>query len=129
MGLLDALCEGTFVQRPDGRILFFPWGALGRGYALSSDEEHRRLRRATKRLLVLGLVGVPVAASVGMQSLGLGPIAAIGALLAVSGTLCLGWLTRGLEPCPERITRAEANARVVRALRRVWTRADGADGG
>jgi peptidoglycan/LPS O-acetylase OafA/YrhL len=129
MGLLDALCEGTFVQRPDGRILFFPWGALGRGYALSSDEEHRRLRRATKRLLVLGVVGLPVAVTGGMQSLGPGPIAAIGALLAVFGALCLVRLTRGLEPCPERITRAEANARVARALRRRWKRALGADGG
>jgi len=129
IGVLDALCEGTFVPRRDGRILFFPWGAVGHGYALASEQEHQRLRREVKRLLVLGLFAAPLAASVGMGTFGLGPIAALAALLGLVGGLRLAWLTRGLERSPERLTRAEANARVALALRRLWkhTAAGGGD--
>lgn len=122
MGLLDALCEGSFVRSADGRMLFFPWGAVGRGYAIPSDEAYRRLRRETKRLLALGLCGVPLAALLGIARLGPGPLLALGLLLALLGVLRLALLTRGLERCPERITRAEANARVLGALRRLGTR-------
>ena len=125
-GMLDALCEGAFVRRADGRVLFFPWGAIGPGYALPGEEEHRRLRREMRRLLVLGLFGAPLAASIGMQAVGLGPIAVLGALLALAGGLRVAWLTRGLERSPERIARAEANARVARALRRQWKRTEAA---
>ena len=128
IGVLDALCEGTFVRRRDGRILFFPWGALGHGYALASEQEHRRLRREVKRLLVLGLFAAPLAASIGMGAFGIGPIAALAALLGLVGALRLAWLTRGLERSPGRLTRAEGNARVALALRRLWNRSDAAGG-
>jgi hypothetical protein len=103
-------------------MLFFPWGAVGRGYAIASDEAYRRLRRETRRLLALGLCGVPLAALLGIARLGPGPLLALGLLLALLGVLRLALLTRGLERCPERITRAEANARVLGALRRLGTR-------
>jgi hypothetical protein len=80
-------------------------------------------------VLVLGVCGVPVAATFGIKSLGFATIAAIGALLALTCALRLHGLTRGLEPSPERISRAEANARVARALRGLWARSDGADHG
>jgi hypothetical protein len=128
LGLLDALCEATFVRRPDGRVHFFPWGAVGRGYALASEEEHQRLRRKTKRLLGLALLGCPLVASVGMESLGLRSMAAFGLLLALFGVARLAWLTRGLERSAERITRTEANARIAQALRRLWKRSVAADG-
>ncbi len=128
MGLLDALCEAIFVRRSDGRVHFFPWGAAGRGYALASEEEHRRLRGKTKRLLALGLLGCPLVASLAMEPLGLRPMAAFGLLLALFGGLRLAWLTRGLERSPERITRAEGNARIAQALRRLWKGSDAADG-
>jgi len=123
-GVLDALCEGTFVRRGDGRILFFPWGAVGPGYALASEREHQRLRREVKRLLVLGLFAAPLAAGLGLRAFGLGPIAALGALLALVGGLRLAWLTRSLERSPERLTRAEGNARVARAMLRLWRRTE-----
>jgi hypothetical protein len=125
MGLLDALCEATFVRRSDGRVHFFPWGAAGRGYALACEGEHRRLRRKTKRLLALGLLGCPLVAAFGMEPLGLRAMAAFGLLLGLFGVARLAWLTRGLERSPERITRAEASSRIARALRRLW-KGDGA---
>lgn len=130
VGLLDALCEGSFVRARDGRMLFFPWGAAGRGYAIPDDARYRRLRRELRRLLGLGLVAVPVGAALGIERLGLAPVAAIGILLALLGALRVASLARGLAPTPERITRAESNARVLRALRRRAGRPDaGADEG
>jgi len=127
MGFLDALCEGSFVQRPDGRVIFFPWGAAGRGYAIPTEERYRRLRRETRRLLAVGLLGLPIVATLGMERLGLRSVVAIGILLALLGALRLALLTRGLEPSPERITRAESNARVVHSLRRLGKRIDGGE--
>ena len=37
MGYFDGLTSGNFKTAPDGRRLFFPWGYLGRGYVLPSD--------------------------------------------------------------------------------------------
>jgi len=124
-GLLDALCEGSFVRASDGRMLFYPWGAAGRGYAIPDDARYRHLRRETRRLLRWGLLAVPVVATLGSEALGLRGIAAIGVLLALLGALRLARLARGLEPRPERLRRAEANARVLRALRRALRRDEG----
>jgi hypothetical protein len=118
-GLLDALCEGAFVRAPDGRRLFFPWGAAGRGYAVPDEARYRRLRREMRRLVGIGLAGVPIVAMLGRELLGLASVAAIGVLLAALGALRVASLARGLAPSRERITRAESNARVARALRRV----------
>ena len=46
MGYFDALTSGYFKTAPDGRKLFFPWGVLGRGYAIDSEQDYERLRRA-----------------------------------------------------------------------------------
>ena len=122
MGFLDALCEGIFVRKPDGSVIFFPWGAACHGYAIPSEEGYRRLRRKTKQLLALGLFAPPIITALGVETLGPRPILAIGILLALQGGLRLALLTRGLERCPERITRSESNARVVRSLRRLGRR-------
>ena len=118
VGLLDALCEGSFVRARDGRMLFFPWGAAGRGYAIPDDARYRRLRRELRRLLGQGLVALPIVAALGIERVGLAPVAATGVLLALLGALRVASLARGLAPTDERITRAESNARVLRALRR-----------
>lgn len=124
MRVLDALCEGSFVPGRDGRARFFPWGAVGPGYAIPDEASHRRLRRETRRLLALGIFGVPAIAALGAASGGWERIAAIGIAGALLGALRLARLTRGLERVPERITRAESNARVARALRRLDPGAD-----
>lgn len=123
-GLLDALCEGSFARAPDGRRLFFPWGAAGRGWAIPSEGCYRRLRRQTRRLLALGLCGPPAIATLAAEHLDLRGLLALALLGALLGALRLASLTRGLEPTPERIGRAESNARVLRALRRRLRRGD-----
>jgi hypothetical protein len=58
MGYFDALISSAFKIADDGRKLFFPWGTLGRGYVLGSDEDDVRLRRQIKIFMIaaLGLI-------------------------------------------------------------------------
>ncbi len=55
MGYLDALTSSSFKTTEDGRRLFFPWGTLGRGYAVPSAAEFERLSRSVKAYMVISL--------------------------------------------------------------------------
>jgi hypothetical protein len=58
MGYFDGLTSGSFKTAQDGRRLFFPWGYLGRGYVLASDQDADRLRRQLKTYYIVMLVGI-----------------------------------------------------------------------
>jgi hypothetical protein len=61
MGYFDALTSSSFKTTDDGRRLFFPWGTLGRGYDIPSEEELERLRRHVKAYMVVSLPLIIVA--------------------------------------------------------------------
>jgi len=56
MGYFEGLTSGCFKITPDGRRLFFPWGILGSGYAIASEEGYGRLRQQVKSYLISGMV-------------------------------------------------------------------------
>jgi peptidoglycan/LPS O-acetylase OafA/YrhL len=117
MGFLDAICEGSFVRRTDGRLLFFPWGALGRGYVIPSEERCRRMRRELKILFVVNLCALPILVVPFHERVGLLPFAAAALALVGFAVLRLALMTRGLVPTPERLARREGIERTLRALR------------
>ena len=43
MGYFDALMSSWFKTLPDGRKLFYPRGAWGRGYIIASEPDYKRL--------------------------------------------------------------------------------------
>jgi hypothetical protein len=51
VGYLDALASSLFKTAPDGRKVFFPLG-LGRGYAIVSEHDYRRLKQQIKIYMV-----------------------------------------------------------------------------
>lgn len=53
MGYFDGLASGSFKTAQDGRRLFFPWGVLGRGYAIASEQDYERLRRQVKWFMIV----------------------------------------------------------------------------
>ncbi len=55
MGYFDALTSSSFKTTEDGQQLFFPWGILGRGYNIPSEQEFERLRRQIKAYMVVSL--------------------------------------------------------------------------
>jgi hypothetical protein len=56
MGYLDAVTSRNFKTAADGRRLYFPWGAGGRGYVLASEQDYERLQLQTKIFLAVSLV-------------------------------------------------------------------------
>jgi hypothetical protein len=48
MGYFDAVAAFSFKTAPDGRKVFFPWGAWGRGYTVASERDYRQLHRQIK---------------------------------------------------------------------------------
>jgi hypothetical protein len=58
VGYFEGLTSSSFKTTEDGRKLFFPWGPLGRGYVVPSDEEVRRLQGHIKAYHIVTLVVV-----------------------------------------------------------------------
>ena len=85
MGYFDGLTSGSFKTTPDGRRLFFPWGVLGSGYVIASEQDYLRLRQQVKGYTIVTLVLIIAAGSFGGYVV---PIA-VGALLM---TLYLAWM-------------------------------------
>lgn len=104
MGYFDALTSSYFKTGQDGRRLFFPWGVLGRGYVIASEQDYERLRRQVKAYTVVSLVLI------------VGAVAFRGILegLLVAGLLILfylawmGYLLRSMQPSDERLTLTES---------------------
>jgi len=85
MGYFEGLTSGSFKTTPDGRRLFFPWGVLGGGYSIESEEGYRRLRGQIKTYMVVSLtliIGTNVIAG----------IIVCAVIAAALMTFYLGWM-------------------------------------
>ena len=108
MGFFDALSSGYFKTGADGHHLFFPYGAVGRGYVLRSQDEYERLRGKVNKwtMATPGCGGLTV------------PVPWIVLVLSVLVTLPFmllyaAWarsVTRDLERTAERMTWSESRA-------------------
>lgn len=56
MGYFDAVTNSSFKTTQDGRRLFFPWGTLGGGYAIASEQDYLRLRGQVKVYIIAALL-------------------------------------------------------------------------
>ncbi len=61
MGYFKGLTSSSFKIMPDGRRLFFPWGVLGAGYAIASEQDYLRLQRQLKGYMIVSLVLIIIA--------------------------------------------------------------------
>jgi hypothetical protein len=48
MDYFDGMTDGKFKTDVQGRPIFYPWGALGRGYVLPDDSKKKEIRRFVK---------------------------------------------------------------------------------
>ncbi len=118
MGYFDGLTSGSFKTAPDGRRLFYPWGYLGRGYVLPSDDTADRLRRQLKTYYIVMLVGI----------VGTSGFRAFITSAVVAGVCIIFyaiWASRqvaGLQPAGEAMTFGESSAAQARAFgpRALW---------
>ena len=89
MGYFDGLTSGSFKMTEDGRRFFFPWGVLGGGYTIATEQDYQRLRRQVKTYLVVVLTAVILA---GMYNPYRAPLAAAAVLVC----FYLTWMWRVL---------------------------------
>ena len=111
MGYFDALTSSSFKAGQDGRKLFFPWGVLGRGYIIDSDQRYDELRRLIKGYTIISLVSV-----IGSSSL-LGTVASfvvVGLLIGFYSIWML-YLLRDLRPSDERLSLRESTTSQAKA--------------
>ena len=99
-GYFNALTAGYFKTGTDGRKYFFPWGVMGRGYAIPSEERYESLHRQLKLYTIASLVLIiaPVAAKFYLTGF------AIATALIVFYAVWRPFLMRGLEPSNERMS-------------------------
>jgi hypothetical protein len=45
MGYFDGLTDAVFKIDREGKLLFYPWGVLGRGYVLPNDSKKQQVRK------------------------------------------------------------------------------------
>jgi hypothetical protein len=105
------MTSGYFKTARDGRKLFYPWGAMGRGYAIPSQQDYERLRRRIKTYEVVSLVAV-IGAVVTKFYLVAFVIAGLSLALYRAWT---PYLVRGLQPSDERLSMQESLAIQARA--------------
>jgi hypothetical protein len=111
MGYFDALVSGSFKTTADGRTVFFPFGALGRGYEVGSEHDYASLRWQVKAWIIGGIIWAVGA----LELLGNVPgLIAAAALLALYCTWT-GYLTRGMRPSDQRLSLRESFTAQARA--------------
>jgi len=49
MDYFEAIAASSFITNDRGQRIFFPWGPLGKGYVVPTDDEYERLRVALVR--------------------------------------------------------------------------------
>jgi hypothetical protein len=103
MGYFDALASSSFKITSIGKI-FFPFGVLGRGYAIPTEAQYERLRRQVKTHTFVSLV-VVIALMLVHQYLW-GIAAATLSIIAYSGWAYIQ--TRALQPTGERLSYRES---------------------
>jgi hypothetical protein len=103
-GYFNALTSNYFKITPDGRRLFYPWGAVSRGYAIPSEEHYVRLHRRIKIYNIVSLVAI-IGASVAQYYLASFVIAA---LVIAAYAAWTPYLVRGLQPSDVRLSRQES---------------------
>jgi hypothetical protein len=104
MGYFDALTSSWFKKVPDGRKLFFPYGTLGRGYIIDSQQTYERLHRQVKVFTIVVMVLI-----IGAGALQWYVVSFIIAALCIGFyMLWTRFLVRGLQQSDEKLSLEES---------------------
>lgn len=53
MGYFDGLADASFKKDTHGNNLFYPWGAMGSGYIIDSEEKKNQIRNFLKKMYMI----------------------------------------------------------------------------
>jgi hypothetical protein len=111
MGYFDALSSTCFKTAQDGRKLFFPWGVLGRGYVIESEQASKRIAHEIKIFMIVSLILV-----IGFGEFGFYQQSFVVAALLIGAYAVRAWyLIRRLPRSDERLSLKESTAAQARA--------------
>ncbi|MDQ7774131.1 MAG: hypothetical protein RDU13_11505 [Elusimicrobiales bacterium] len=113
MGYFEGVGSMYFKKDPQGRAVFYPWGALGKGYVLSDETMEPRLRRFLKTYIILVVPVFAVAAA-----FGLGWIIAFTAVSIAWFHLAAKRMLSGCAVSGERLTLRESYSNAARSHNR-----------
>ena len=119
MGYFDALTSSSFKTAPDGSHVFFPWGVMGRGYVIPSQQDYERLRQQLKTymIVIMALIIGTVASQQYIAAF------AVAAALMVFYLIWIRYQLRGLQRSDERLTVNDSFTTQARthSLAGLWT--------
>ena len=103
MGLLDPIVDSYFKKSKTGKILFFPWGLIGKGYEVTSELQRSSLRSTLKGFSV----GLFLTIVVCFQLPNWVYPMVLAALSFVVYAVWAASVTKGMGVSPERLSRYE----------------------
>ena len=112
MGYFDGLTSTSFKTAQDGRKLFFPWGVLGHGYVLASEQDDARLRRQLKAYVMISL---PLIILTGLLAGNLATLAMAGTLVGFHYVWMRWFVLPGLTPSDEKLSLRESTTSQAKA--------------
>jgi hypothetical protein len=112
MGYFDFLTSSYFKTGQDGRKQFFPWGILGDGYTIASEQDYLRLQQQIKIYMIVSLVLVIGTASLKGDLVGL----LIATLLIGVYSVWTRFLLHRLQRSGERLSLRESSTSRARLL-------------
>lgn len=74
MNYFESIADSYFKKSNEGKVIFYPWGVLGKGYIIPTEEKAIKIRKSFKKGGVISLLfvyftlymgkafGIPVAA-------------------------------------------------------------------
>ena len=63
MGYFDGIVDGNFKTTDDGVLLYYPFGVLGKGYVIPTNEKKQEIRKRLKWLYAVSLILIIASAS------------------------------------------------------------------
>jgi hypothetical protein len=111
MDYFEAMASSSFKTAADGRQLFFPWRAWGRGYVIGSELGYARLRR---QITIYNIAAIVLIVGT-LIPLGFVAGFAMAAALMVFYLAWTRYLLRGLQPSDERLSLRESMTSQARA--------------
>lgn len=117
MGYFDGIVDGSFKTTDDGVLLYYPFGVLGKGYVIPTNEKKQEIRKRLKWLFAVSLILIIASASSLAPSVlilsipwwivGIAYLLLIIGLSLVSYFIAKGF-TKGLTPVGKKLTVAES---------------------
>ncbi|MBI5319014.1 hypothetical protein [Bradyrhizobium sp.] len=118
-GYTDALFAGFTKAAKNGRKVIYPWGLMGRGYVIATDEIEEQLKQRYAVSVVVVTILLGIAFSFGGFAGGLGVLI----LCLVGYVVYVKRLVAGMESSDEGLPLVEAYAATARAYspRQLWS--------